>query len=109
MSATPLNYTGERFVPEAANALAHYDHAIRYEFVRRNFSGAQAVVDLGCGIGVGTRALAPSFGTITGVDPSEEAISEARSRTTAANATFEVLGDFASRENRSFDLAICLE
>jgi 2-polyprenyl-3-methyl-5-hydroxy-6-metoxy-1,4-benzoquinol methylase len=104
-----LDYTGERFEPEMANALAHYDHHARYEFVRRNFGGGR-LLDVGCGLGVGSRFLASRFEEVLGVDPSEDAIQRARSITSEANVRFEridVLGQKGAPGG--FDRVTCLE
>jgi 2-polyprenyl-3-methyl-5-hydroxy-6-metoxy-1,4-benzoquinol methylase len=108
----PLDYTGERYDPSAANALAEYDHASRYHFVRRLVAGSKggALLDLGCGLGVGTRFLAPSFQRVVGVDVSPEALEEARRRTSDPHVSFVTLKDFDTEpRSERFDVVTCLE
>ena len=103
-------YTGERYDPEGANALAHYDHYARYHFVLRRFGKGGSLLDVGCGLGVGTRFLAQRFERVVGVDPSGAAVEEARRRTVHPGITFEVLNDFLSpARNEQFDVVTCLE
>jgi ubiquinone/menaquinone biosynthesis C-methylase UbiE len=114
--ATPaqalLDYTGERYDPAAANALAEYDHASRYHFVRRLVARGvgSALLDLGCGLGVGTRFLAPLFQRVVGVDVSTEAVEEARRRTSAPHVSFVSLKTFTAQPQPGlFDVVTCLE
>jgi 2-polyprenyl-3-methyl-5-hydroxy-6-metoxy-1,4-benzoquinol methylase len=109
---TPLDYTGERYDPEAANALAEYDHAGRYHFVRQlvGRGAGSALLDLGCGLGVGTRFLAPLFQRVVGVDVSTEALEEARKRTSDSHVSFVALKNFSTEpQPELFDVVTCLE
>ncbi|KAH8804920.1 Trans-aconitate methyltransferase-like protein [Xylogone sp. PMI_703] len=47
-----------------------------------------AVIDLGCGHGVVSRALAPSFGQVIGIDPSNVMVDQTQSMTKEVNVTF---------------------
>jgi 2-polyprenyl-3-methyl-5-hydroxy-6-metoxy-1,4-benzoquinol methylase len=108
----PLDYTGERYDPSAANALAEYDHASRYHFVRQLVAGGAggALLDLGCGLGVGSRFLAPAFQRVVGVDVSPEALEEARKRTSEPHVSFVSLKAFTAQpQPERFDVVTCLE
>lgn len=103
-------YTGERYDPEAANALAEYDHLSRYHFVRKHFSNRGSLLDVGCGVGVSTRFLAGGFDRAVGVDISLDAVEQARQLTKAPHVTFEVLDSYLARpEPEQFDVVTCLE
>ncbi|KAJ4385695.1 trans-aconitate methyltransferase 1 [Gnomoniopsis smithogilvyi] len=72
---------------------------------------SRALLDLGCGHGLVSRALAPHFTTVTAVDPSPGMVAQARQLTTAPNITIHE----ASAEDLSFlpcssvDLAVAGE
>lgn len=69
--------------------------------------GARSIVDLGCGTGLLTRALAGPGRTVTGVDPSATMLDFAR-RQPGGDAVTWILGDASAIEpTGSVDLAIC--
>lgn len=84
------------------------EHLIRYDFVT---SGPeQIVLDIGCGSGHGSNALAKKFKTVYGVDISEEAIKYARINWQLQNINFTV-GDSLNipfSEN-TFDVVVAFE
>ena len=65
-------------------------------------------VDFGCGAGASTRAVAPFFKRVTGVDFSEKLLSVAREKTDAAHITYRK-ANLASLNPRLFrcDVAFC--
>ena len=76
-------------------------------------SGARpgdAVLDVGCGSGYFTRVLAAAVapdGTCHGVDPSDEAISNARRRTRLANCTFsDGIAEALDPPDGSYDVVV---
>lgn len=103
-----MAYSGERFDPDQANALAHYDHHGRYQFVRRSFSG-QRLLDVGCGLGVGAAALSSAFAEVLGIDQSADAVAEARARRATSTLTFETVDEYLGRARPAFDVVTCLE
>jgi 2-polyprenyl-3-methyl-5-hydroxy-6-metoxy-1,4-benzoquinol methylase len=104
------NYTGERYDPSEANALAEYDHRSRYHFVRKHFSNRGSLLDMGCGVGVSTRFLEGGFERVVGVDISPEAVDQARRLTKSAHVSFEVLDAYLAKpEPEQFDVVTCLE
>jgi ubiquinone/menaquinone biosynthesis C-methylase UbiE len=76
-------------------------------------SGARpgdAVLDVGCGSGYFTRVMAAAVapdGTAHGVDPSDEAISDARGRTRLANCTFsDGIAEALDAPDGSYDVVV---
>lgn len=76
----PLEYTGERMVPEAADRFTFWEHVYRYAFACR-FVAGKKVLDIACGEGYGAAALLKAGAeTVVGVDVSNEACIHARER-----------------------------
>lgn len=82
-----LAFTGERFTPEGVREIA-YEHWHRYAFARA-LATARRVLDAACGEGYGSALLAQVAREVVGADLSDEAITHARSRYTAANLRFD--------------------
>jgi SAM-dependent methyltransferase len=75
-----LNYTGERMVPEKADAYTFWEHVYRYRFAATLVNGKK-VLDIACGEGYGAAALAQAGATsVIGVDVSSEACEHATRR-----------------------------
>jgi len=75
-----MEYTGERMVPEKAEAGTFWEHIYRYRFAAR-FVAGQRVLDIACGEGYGTAALQQSGAAgVIGVDVSAEACGHAARR-----------------------------
>ncbi|XP_068200880.1 putative methyltransferase DDB_G0268948 [Palaemon carinicauda] len=91
-----------RFFESAAHAAAYakfrphppgslIDHIV--SFLKKGYSGAlEAAADVGCGSGQSTVALAPYFGSVTGLDVSEAQVSEANKAVSNSNVSFKVSG-----------------
>ena len=76
----PLDFTGERMVPEHTPANVFWEHFYRYRFATR-FVKDKRVLDIACGEGYGTAAL-KNAGTasIIGIDVSQEACEHAQAK-----------------------------
>ena len=75
-----LDFTGERMVPEAADARLFWEHVYRYRFAARHVNGKR-VLDIACGEGYGAHSLkAAGASSVIGVDISEQACSHARAK-----------------------------
>jgi len=75
-----LDYTGERMVPEAADGSTFWEHVQRYRFAVPYVQGRR-VLDVACGEGYGTAALAASGAEqVIGVDVSPEVCAHAQSK-----------------------------
>lgn len=73
-----LEYTGERMVPEAADADTFWEHVYRYRFAARHVRGRR-VLDIACGEGYGSAAmLEAGAASVVGVDIAEKAVEHAR-------------------------------
>jgi ubiquinone/menaquinone biosynthesis C-methylase UbiE len=76
----PMTYTGERMVPEAAGTTTFWEHISRYHFALP-FVRGRRVLDIACGEGYGTKALARAgAASVVGVDISPEACRHAASK-----------------------------
>jgi SAM-dependent methyltransferase len=77
-AAPPLAYTGERMVPESADALTYWEHVWRYRFACAYVRGKD-VVDVACGEGYGTHGIRLAGArSVIGIDISAEAVEHAR-------------------------------
>jgi ubiquinone/menaquinone biosynthesis C-methylase UbiE len=77
-SADALPWTGERFVPEVSGQVA-MEHLHRYLIAAELVAGKQ-VLDIACGEGYGSAALARTATSVVGVDIAEEAVKHAAAR-----------------------------
>ncbi|MGE0132042.1 MAG: methyltransferase domain-containing protein [Blastocatellales bacterium] len=79
-SALPMDFTGERMVPESAPSYTFWEHVYRYRFASQ-FVNGKRVLDIACGEGYGSAALLEAGAkSIIGIDVSEEACQHARSK-----------------------------
>jgi SAM-dependent methyltransferase len=73
-----LEDTGERMLPDTAGAAPFWEHIYRYRFATR-FVRGKRVLDIACGEGYGTAALARAgAASVIGVDLSKETCEHAR-------------------------------
>jgi SAM-dependent methyltransferase len=64
----PLDRSGERMVPEGADAYTFWEHVYRYRFALQ-FAAGRRVLDIACGMGYGAAAmLRAGAKSVTGVD-----------------------------------------
>jgi 2-polyprenyl-6-hydroxyphenyl methylase/3-demethylubiquinone-9 3-methyltransferase len=75
----------------------HELNAIRVEYFRRVFGGfrGKRVLDIGCGGGILSEALAREGAIVTGIDPSERSVRAAREHAARANLLIDYLVDSA--------------
>ncbi|MBM4226813.1 MAG: bifunctional 2-polyprenyl-6-hydroxyphenol methylase/3-demethylubiquinol 3-O-methyltransferase UbiG [Gammaproteobacteria bacterium] len=100
--------------PQGPSRPLHEINECRLDFIRQRTPLQNArVVDVGCGGGILTEALARHAGAVTGVDASSEVIGVAREHAaqSALPINYEVLTAeaLAVREPASFDCVICME
>ena len=67
-----LEFDGERLIPEKAEAYSFWEHVHRYRFATE-FARGRSVLDIACGEGYGTAALAATARSVVGVDISPAA------------------------------------
>ena len=85
----PLHLTGERTLPDVpAENYWYRRHLVVYEWIARRVRGLR-VLDLACGEGYGSAALASAAASVIGVDANPEAHNHARLRYHRANLRFE--------------------
>ena len=83
-------------------------HGVIRKTAKRLGGKRLTAVDFGCGAGASTRAVAPYFKRVVGIDFSEKLLRVARERTDADNIAYRKV-DLARMEPRSFrcDVAFC--
>jgi len=101
--STGDNYLAYR--PKYPQAL--YSEILSYHDSSANAS-RQLCVDIGCGPGIVTVAVAPSFERVLGVDPSDSMIKTAKQTLKLDNVTYEVgsAEDMTTVKDASVDLVI---
>jgi SAM-dependent methyltransferase len=104
-----IEFTGERLVPGEVDQDLLNEHLARYAFAARLARGKR-VLDVACGVGYGSAALACVADSVTGVDVSSEAVEAARATYTQPNLTFETAPAQALPfDDASFDLVVAYE
>jgi SAM-dependent methyltransferase len=110
-----LVFTGERIVPEADNCEPNFasrmyqEHIARYLFASQLTAG-KSVIDIGCGVGYGSRRLAElGARSVRAFDLSEVAIKHATIHYAHPNVTFETGNAEEFSVDRQFDVAVCFE
>jgi 2-polyprenyl-3-methyl-5-hydroxy-6-metoxy-1,4-benzoquinol methylase len=110
-----LDFTGERIVPQADNcertfaSRMYHEHIARYLFAAQIAKG-KSVIDVGCGVGYGSRRLAElGAGSVYALDLSEGAIEHARKHYHHANVQFEPGNAEHFKTEKTFDVAVCFE
>lgn len=102
-------FGGERLDSKSALAKNNLlEHIIRYDFVTGNTD--YVALDIGCGSGHGSSALATKFKTVHGVDISEEAITYAQKHWQEPNIHFSI-GDSLNIPfpDNTFDVVVAFE
>lgn len=80
-------FTGERVIPGQVNDDLWAEHLARYAYAARLSKDAK-VLDIGCGAGYGTAALAQHAAEATGIDVAPDAVDFARAHYQLPNVTF---------------------
>jgi SAM-dependent methyltransferase len=102
-------FTGERVIPGQVDIDLWNEHVARYAFAAR-FAAGRRVLDVGCGAGYGSAALAESARSVTGVDVSAEALAWARAHYGRDNLEFvEASADALPAPDASVDLVVAFE
>jgi SAM-dependent methyltransferase len=101
-------FTGERFMPGYGGLEMHLEHLHRYYTAAPMAAGR--VLDLGCGVGYGSRLLSSRADHVVGIDLAPDAVRYARERFPAPNV------DHLTADCRglpfpadSFDVVVCFE
>ena len=102
------------WAPEGPTRTLHEINPCRTEFVAARLPLANAeIVDIGCGGGVLTEALAARGARLTGIDAAPDLIAVARAHARAADLSirYEVATAeaFAAREPQRYDAVVCME
>ncbi len=107
---TMLEFTGERYVPWAADPAMNYEHLHRYRFVKEFVKGKK-VLDLGCGEGYGCFMLSDDAESVTGIDIADEAIRHASIKYQRGNLKFVQgsMADIPIEGEYLFDIILSFE
>jgi ubiquinone/menaquinone biosynthesis C-methylase UbiE len=86
------------------------EHLARYRFVAERIPESSRVLDLGCGIGYGSRSICEHVNSLVGLDISEEAIRKARFNYAHSKIRYLVSqGQSLPFANHRFDAVISFE
>ena len=102
--------TGERILPDECRSEAEYILYLRHLFAYRTAASrlrpSDAVLDIGCGAGYGTRLLADHAARAVGVDVVPEPVADAMAAFGAPDCTFRCTpGERLPFEDATFDAA----
>lgn len=104
-----VEFTGERLVPGQVDQDLFNEHLARYAFACR-LARRKRVLDIACGMGYGSAALAAVADHVTGLDISPEAVEAARAAYPAENLTFLAApAQSIPLPDASFDLIVAFE
>ena len=107
-AATPLTFTGERFLPEVRGAI-WYEHWHRYA-VTAPLAAGKRVLDAASGEGYGSFLLAREAASVVGVDVSAAAVAHAQQRYARPNLRFVAASVVAlPLPDASVDLVVSFE
>ncbi|HWN42154.1 MAG TPA: glycosyltransferase [Thermoanaerobaculia bacterium] len=103
-----LRYTGERFMPGWGGPAIHLEHLHRYSLAAAIVNGT--VLDLGCGVGYGSRLLASAARRVVGIDGSTPTVDFARHELAEPNVEY-LVGDARGLPfpSGTFDWVVCFE
>lgn len=105
----PVEFTGERLVPGQVDQDLLNEHLARYAFACR-LARRKRVLDIACGMGYGSAALATVADQVTGLDLSPDAVAAARAAYPAENLRFLAApAQTIPFEDASFDLIVAFE
>lgn len=102
-------FTGERVIPGQVDIDLWNEHLARYLFAAR-LARRKRVLDIGCGTGYGSRELAQTAASVTGIDVSEEAIQHAQENYSQPALEFRAASaEHLPFPDASFDLVVAFE
>lgn len=100
--------------PDGPMGILHVINPLRTGFIRKNTPlKGKRVLDVGCGGGILSEALAREGATLTGIDLAETPLKIARQHAGEAGLSIEYLaadvGDLAHERRGAYDVVACLE
>lgn len=105
-----LDWTGERYQPDAPGAQIHYEHLHRYAFASLFIQGKK-VLDMASGEGYGSFILSIGAKSVTGIDIDERSIEHAKRKYTSEKLCF-LAGSIEKvpiEGKGIFDVVVCFE
>jgi 2-polyprenyl-3-methyl-5-hydroxy-6-metoxy-1,4-benzoquinol methylase len=109
-TATSLEWTGERYLPELGSPEISYEHWHRYLFARELVKN-KIVLDIACGEGYGSYLLAGNAKKVIGVDIDKNTIEYATSKYNRDNLEFKtgLVEDIPINGSEVFDVIVTFE
>lgn len=106
--ASDVPFTGERYVPGISGQI-QFEHFHRYLYASEYVAG-KTVLDIACGEGYGSQALAPRAERMVGIDIDLASVQRANETYRRPNLRF-LQGNLESipQADQSFDVALCFE
>jgi 2-polyprenyl-6-hydroxyphenyl methylase/3-demethylubiquinone-9 3-methyltransferase len=98
--------------PTGALKTLHVINPVRLRYISNRVSlKGKSVLDIGCGGGLLSEAMALAGANVTGIDPSETSIDVARRHQQNLPIDYHVgsIEDFAETGNKKFDIVTCME
>ena len=103
--------------PTGPSAPLHHINPLRLEFIQKNspLHKSLNILDIGCGGGILTEALAQTGAHVTGIDLSESALKAAHDHKAKINPDLTILyhtistEEFAENNPEKFDMITCME
>jgi len=96
--------------PEGPQAMLHKINPLRVRWMSRSVDlKGLKVLDVGCGAGILSEALAEQGADVTGIDLGESLIQVAQSRGKNVKYQCVSIADFAKKHTAQFDCVACLE
>lgn len=101
--------------PEGEFKPLHKINPLRVDFIERHVGGlfGKSIVDVGCGGGLLTEAMADRGAHVQGIDLAEQSLEVARLHALESQLTIDyhyvAVEDFAQQHQQQFDIVTCLE
>ncbi|EQD51639.1 Ubiquinone biosynthesis O-methyltransferase [mine drainage metagenome] len=109
-----MSWAEDWWDPDGSYATLHHINPVRLSFMKKRVDLAgRHILDIGCGGGILTEALAQAGAEVTGIDTSPEAIriAEAHARKQGLGIHYQVgeASDLLQKRRQSFDIVTCFE
>jgi SAM-dependent methyltransferase len=102
--------TGERILPtqEDEVSIVFSRHKFTYEYIKQ-YTKNRTVIDIGCGMGYGSRILSENAKEVIGIDINNEAINYCKKNYKSENLSFIRSDVFLLEEDSKYDIAVTFQ